>query len=230
MTPEIGFLNRSKVLVDRELEFAAVACDIQMREHFAPAWGFEPWPVVGYADAPAGAYPIAAVDDIDASNTLGFHDDILGAIYGRVLVQDLAGTSITWSHEALEMRLDPTCDQWRDMGDGTQTALEACDAVEGDAYSVSVELFGEKREVMVSNFVLPAFFLPGSQGPWDYMERLTAPLTMTPGGYMIMLKDGVVSSVFAKTSTEMRRGRVLRLGRKLSDRLSRTYRRYAGPA
>lgn len=126
-------------------------------------------------------------NDIGEPGALGFHDDVRGVIYARV--QFGAGWTETLSHEVLEEMLDPTCDQYVDMGDGRAQALEACDRVECDNYLVN--------GVAVSNYLLPAAFEPGSNGPWDKLGVLKAWDGMSGGGYTIVRDaDGQVQNVF----------------------------------
>ena len=102
----------------------------------AKAWGIQPMACSFYASTiglpAADVHIIEIVDDLDQPGALGYHTDVAGVEYGRVLAQG-ADTSITLSHEALELLCDPTCDQWRARGDGSMVALEVCDPVEGDS-------------------------------------------------------------------------------------------------
>lgn len=224
--PEIAFFLRSGRLSNADLDFYVEACNLQIEQHFAPAWSLEPWPCTAYSDLPLqGAHPIAILDDVGDPGALGFHSDDLGSIYGRVMAQG-ADTASTMSHEACEMMADPSCDQWRPMGNGYDTCLEVCDAVEADSYPIDVTLFGQTRQVLVSNFLLASWFDPNGKAPFDYMGRLNAPFAMTPGGYMVVRDpNGNVSQVFAKNSTAAQRARH---AAKFLDPMSRTYRRING--
>jgi len=244
---EIAFENRSQQLSETDALFQVAACDLVMRRDFAPAWGFEPWPCVLYKSVsslpPEQCHPMYILDDIGTPNALGYHDDQLNFIYGRVLAQG-AGTSVTSDHESKEMRLDPTCDLWVVMPNGDNTAREACDAVEGDTYNVDVTIAGETRTIAMSNFLLPAWFQADSKGPYDFMGLLTAPFTMTPGGYMIIQHpDGSTEDIFADHPSQAAAmsaqghhpeyvrgyaaGRKLHIALKRNDATSRTYRRHA---
>lgn len=199
---QIAIVNKSKRLDDGFLSFAAKACDAQVIE-CAAAWNVSPTPVAFYRDE--ANLPVrdcrimALVDDIDAPGARGYHDDALGIIYGRVLVQDMNGTSTTLSHECLEELVDPTCDKWRPMPDGRSTALEVCDAVEADTYAVRTEIMGETRSIVLSNFLLPKWFDPAATGNFDRMGLLTAPFAMNPGGYLIVRdRNGNEDNVFAR--------------------------------
>ena len=200
----LAFLSRSKHFSATDLAFQAAACDLQMRQHFCLAWGLEPWACIamGKITAVPGElfHPVAFMDSIGEPGALGFHDDVAGYEYARVIVPADRADASTASHEAVEFRADQRCDQWRTMADGREVALETGDPVESDGYAVQVTIAGESRWITVSNFVLPAYFIPGSKGPWDYMHRLSGPApAMTPGGYLILRdpKSGEISQVFA---------------------------------
>lgn len=203
MSSQIAIVNKSKRIPDDVVAFAAVACDQQVIE-CATAWGISPTPVAFYAreqGLPARDVRIMAlVDDIEMEGALGFHDDALGVIYGRVLVQGSHDdTTVTLSHECLEELVDPTCDRWMPMPDGRSVALEVCDPVEADTYEVEVEVIGEKRLVRLSNYVLPRWFDPAERGGFDRMGVLGRPFAMTEGGYLIVRDQrGNESNIFAK--------------------------------
>lgn len=73
--------------------------------------------------------------------------------------------SYTFSHEVLETLEDPHVD-------GT----EICDPVSWNEYRVG--------GVPVADFVLPAWTVPGSSGPWDYADALKSAGSTTPAGYI----------------------------------------------
>lgn len=248
--PEIAFENKSAKLSDQEALFHIAACDLAMRRDFCPAWNLEPWPCVLYrnvSELPAGSfYPMYILDHIGMEGAVGYHDNSLGYVYGRILAQD-SYTATTDDHETKEMRLDPYCNQWREMPGGDFVAFEACDPVQGDRYPVEVTVAGETRTLMMANFILPAWFDKDAPGPYDYMGRLKQPFSMTPGGYLIIRKRGTntVENVFADHSDHIEslvvQGQVPAFARiiaevrkehvalKMADRGSRTYRRHAAP-
>lgn len=130
--------------------------------------------------------------DVGVPGALGFHDDVAGVIFARVEYQGEA-TSVTLSHEVLEELLDPTCDKYAPLGNGTSQAVEACDRVEGDEYDAG--------DVKLSNYLLPSAFAPGSAGPWDNLGLLTTWDGMTGGGYTIIEDaSGNTRNVFAQAT------------------------------
>jgi hypothetical protein len=196
---EIAVINSSKSLSDTDVTFMVEACKAQLVE-CAAAWGIPPLAAAFYAEVatlPASdVYVCEVVDDLEQPGVLGWHSDDVRPFI-KVLAQGEA-TSVTLSHEFLETLCDPTCDQWRARGDGTQVALEVCDPVEGDSYNEPAIVLGESRLVAVSNYCLRSFFNPNGIGPFDRMGRLNGPFSMTPGGYEVVLDaNGRESSIFA---------------------------------
>jgi hypothetical protein len=187
----------------------ANAINTQFQKHVCPAWGATPWTCTYYsteASVPATSYKEFLFDHADQANALGYHDqDPNGMPYGRVFVETIlsnGGTetsgsnsvSVTASHEALEIFGDPQVGSWSQMPDGRLTAEELCDAVENDSYQVSVH---GAILVSVSNFLLPQWFDTNPENQkFDFMGTLSAPFTMSPGGYLIVMKGGKVSQVF----------------------------------
>lgn len=122
--------------------------------------------------------------------------------------------SVAISHECCETAGDAGCNLWADDFAGTEWAHELCDAVEDGTYPIDV---GNGVSVYVSNFVLPAFFVVGSAGPFDQLGTLTAPF-QTKGGYQIKRASG--------TGETQVTGSVQRADKRRHP-MSRTYRRGA---
>jgi hypothetical protein len=220
---QIAVVN-SSALPNVDVCFMVEAVAYQVIE-CAKFWGIAPMACSFYATVAglpaADVHIIEIVDDLDQPGALGYHTDVAGVEYGRVLAQG-AATSITLSHEALELLCDPTCDQWRPRGDGTQVALEVCDPVEGDSYGVVTTVLGEDRTVDLSNYVLPAWFKPGATGvAVDRMHTAPGPFTMTPGGYQVIIDtDGSEQDVFARLRYGSLAG-IATAGKRLAVRNSR---------
>lgn len=180
-----------------ELEFIAAAVDQQMRAHVAKFYDVEePWTVSalssleGLRDAPGVRKVLTFRPKLGVAGALGFHTEAVGVDYAEALPPRVGGPTIdgtTASHEVIETFVDPGCDQSWPMPDGSRVDFEAGDPVESDSYPITVTMGREARVVMVSNFVTPAWFGLGDQPPafglYDYLGKLRAPFTMTPGGY-----------------------------------------------
>lgn len=206
---------------------ACLAVDEQARE-LAALYGVEYTPVIFFSwdvleklsgddltNFVAGARLCIVRPDIGVPGALGFHSDVGGVIFARVKFGP--DWTVALSHEVLEQELDPACDAWMPLEDGREQAAEACDRVEGDTYRVG--------DVLVSNYLLPAAFVPDSAGPWDKLAQLTRWNDMTGGGYMIVRNaDGSEVDVFAETDHAQARA-----DRKRARVDTRLARRLAGP-
>jgi len=199
---EIAVINRSR-LSDTEVAFMTAGCDLQLREHFLPLWeGVEYTPIRFYSnekDLPLVSDLVRLMviaDVIDEPGALGYHT-MDPMIHGIVLAQSDGSTSSILSHEILEMAVDPPASRWTMMPDGRYVAEEICDPVEADYYLIDVEIFGDKKPVLVSDFVTPAWFLKTGLGPYSYLDRAPAPFMLAPGGYMIVREGHNIYDVWA---------------------------------
>lgn len=198
---EFAVLNSSKSLSDTDAEYMVIACQAQAVE-FCAAYGLDAPAAALYRDVsklPVDDVWICEITDtMDEPGALGYHADFGNRPYIRVLAQG-PQTSITLSHEFLELLGDRTCDRWAKRGDGTEVAVEVADPVEGDCYPQLAELAGEGRTVDVSNYVLGSWFDPNGTAPFDRLGKLTAPFQMDAGGYVVVLdRGGNETEVFAR--------------------------------
>jgi hypothetical protein len=76
------------------------------------------------------------------------------------------GASVGASHECLETKGDPGCNQSSNDGQGTLHANERCDACETQWYPITIS---DGTAVFVSNFLLDAWYIPGHPPPYTYM-------------------------------------------------------------
>lgn len=218
--------------------FWVVALDQQARE-FASAWGVPYLPVVYYsADVLQGLADdeltkftadarLLTIQTTMEPGALGFHDDVAGVIFARVLYQG-EQTPVTASHEICELLGDPECNGWVEMSPGKSVAKESADPVEGDIYEQPATIGDETREVGLSNYVLLSYFDSKGAAPFDRMGKLTAPFGMTTGGYQIIMDaSGDTTDVFASWGTSVGR---MGLARKLERPDSRAARRLATKA
>ena len=187
--PEIVVVNASDVLTDAEVGSVVPALQEWDDKMLAPAWGLDR---CIYSFTPRGQFdgswdwtdprwPLLINRHSLDPGALGWHDDRSGRIFGRVFAGDCIRYGVSWtvdlSHEAAEMRVDPTVDRvWR-MPNGHYAMVEACDPVESDELAISV--LGQR----LSDFVLPAYF-SRDPGPYDYGGHLRGPCPyLSPGGY-----------------------------------------------
>lgn len=200
----IALLNHSVQISDADASTMARCIDSQLYYHAAREWGISPWRISYYnavSTPPVGSYPLVLFDRPDVASALGYHDvDPQGQPYGKVFIQPIldagggildgigASVSATVSHEAIEMMGDAYANEWTDMLDGREVARELCDPVEADSYILRLSISGLKAQV--SSYVTPAWFSEAGPGPYDHLGHLTAPFTMSPGGYLIVRRVG----------------------------------------
>jgi hypothetical protein len=116
-------------------------------------------------------------------------------------VLDHGGTALTGglsvsavlSHEVCEWFGDRFVNLWADDGRGTEYAVELCDPVEQDSYEIA--------GVAVSNFVTKRYFdrLCPKGMQVDYLNKLTAPYSMTKGGYLLVRRAGKIEQKLGDT-------------------------------
>jgi hypothetical protein len=172
-----------------ELDKICAAMTKGMLRDFFPAYGKGAVFNVGVAaDVTATDRVLGLFKDPDQPGALGYHDlSPQGVPYGKVFplldAQDGGPLSQTIDHEGKELTEDDTINLARTGADGAFWADESCDAVEQDSYTID--------GVPLSNFVYPAWYSGivdpslSSQynGRYDFMGKLSAPLTVDAGGY-----------------------------------------------
>lgn len=189
----IAVLNDSTVLTDAQVQPVVAALQKQVTNDFCPAWGLAA-PTLMFIPkgqiAPAGAWQLVVLDNSDQAGALGYHDitpeDLpLSKVFAADDIQDGFSWSITMSHELLEMLGDPlinmTAVVQTAQKSGRIYAYEACDPCEDDSLGYQID------GVVVSDFVLPHWFVPGAPAPFDFMKKITKPLEVLPGGYISYL-------------------------------------------
>lgn len=176
----------------------------QFRYHFSPAWSMSTPAVIAYptaASVPAGAQLLFLRDRSDQPGALAYHTEIHGQKASFVFVETLRAAGLAWtsgaSHEALEMRGDESCNRYCDDGNGKLYALEVCDPVESDTYTID--------SVVLSDFVHPAWFDPDAPSATRTRHVIgkpnLRPFQLAKGGYAIV--DG--NPVFADEAARERR-------------------------
>jgi hypothetical protein len=208
MSLHIAVLNRSTKVSTSQAVAMTAACAHQLRYHAAPSW-YRTAPGVAFVTDDAhllpGVCPVYLFDDADTSGALGYHDQTpAGLPYGKVFAKtilDAGGgilsgqysVSATLSHELLELFGDKDCNLWASAPDGYDYAVELGDPVENDSYTYG--------GVELSNFALPSYFdaQPEAGARFDYLGKLSAPFSMTSGGYLIRRKGGAITQVYGES-------------------------------
>jgi len=188
--------RHTDAITDRDLAYLERALAEQLREA-AAAYGLEPPGVTLVTEdthLPTDeAVGIDFVDDDGLPDGVAHHGWNQRANFAWSLIgcREAERWTVAASHEALEYLVNLRLDQWVDDPDG-RWPKEICDAVEADSYEITVELFGAKRAIAVSNYVLPAWWSLGMPGPYDRMSRVLVPFGLTFGGYALVERNGVL--------------------------------------
>lgn len=188
----IAVINKSTTVSDDEAEEYTRVCGLQLSHHVAPAWSRYA-PKVKFAKDESRLstkwFRGYLLDDPDVSGALGYHDvDPHGYPYFRVFTKlsaQYGGVAPTLSHEMIEEFINPDCMGFRlDPQTNILYCEEGGDPVESDSYKLG--------GIDVSNFILPAWFDRNHQtdARFDYLGKLSAPFTMTRGGYLIYVQGG----------------------------------------
>lgn len=209
----IYITNETSKKTDAEIAKAAAAVQIQLDRDFAPAYRGITAKLVA---APRGQKPpdksetIHCLDTSDVADAEGYHDDGRNGPEGYVFVETTESAGDNWtvtlSHEIMEQVLDPNAAalvrvRLKVGGPMVCVPVEACDAVEADAYPID--------GVSVSNFVLPLWFT-GAVGKVDFLGKLARGITLDGGGYFEYSTTGVSwQQISGKLTPFSRNGRYL---------------------
>jgi hypothetical protein len=208
---DIVLWNQSERLEDPDGRLIAEACDLQMQEDVAPAYGWQASPrvsfaprdakledlpgnrlVIIFAEDPPTAARVAGIMRLATTRDLADGGRNFARVYpgtildnGGTILTGARSISASTSHECIEASYDRNVTLWVwNESDRQLVAGEVCDQVEEDAYTKRV---GD-QDVAVSNFVHPAWF--DARAPvgdrFDQMGSLNAPFSCSKGGYLIV--------------------------------------------
>jgi hypothetical protein len=185
----VALVNHSRLVTDDQLDALAAALTTQ-----AGHLGLAGYDVVAEcrrynATPPKTAWQLVILDDADMADALGYHETTpAGQPLGKVFARTVADAGLSWtvtaSHEWVEMLVDANALLGADLGNGTWVAFEVADPVEADVYGYTID------GVKVSDFVTPAWFVPDAPGPYDWTKHCKRPLTLLPGGYVAVQRNG----------------------------------------
>jgi hypothetical protein len=223
--PSIAVINKSTLLKDADVQTMCSAIQIQMNTMVAPAWRVDPATIQFYADpstVPSNWWLFTMIDnDNSVPGALGYHTlndqgQVIAFIMAQPILTPSAGGVVLFdpknpnnysvsgclSHECLEALLDKYCDLYA-VDNTTMYAFEICDPCEDT--NIVVQVSGQS--VFVSDFVCPEYFnAENTTGPFDYCRKLTAPFSLTSGGYCVSgTSPSNLTQVFGEEMPDWRR-------------------------
>jgi hypothetical protein len=186
LTIHVALVADTDAVSAREITRVAAALDKQVTRDFGPRWGILATvdPVFSLEDIPVGYWPLILRDRIKAPGADGFHKDRFGQPLALMALTD--SWSLTASHECLEMLADPFGDRMIPgpsikRGEGRVSYLvEVCDPPESDEFAYTV------NDVLVSDFITPAYYDPVKVDGvrYSFTGAIERPRQVLEGGYI----------------------------------------------
>jgi hypothetical protein len=206
--------NKSTVLTDKQVRAAIPALQQQINYDFMPYWNSGArlvWVQKGSVP-PAGSWVLSILDDADQAGALGYHDVTadntpLLKLFAKTDIENGASWTVTASHEILEAIADPWVSAAWQTSNTEFYAVEVGDPVEDDKLGYKI------GGVLVSDFILPAWFVKGLKVPkYDFAGHLNGPLQIAAGGYASVFTSGK-----GWKEKQMRKGRLVAVKRDPDD-------------
>ena len=187
---QVALVSQSNLIPRADVSKVAAAIQKQATRDLAPIWSVSATVDAFDAldDVPIGYWPLVVMDNINTPGASGIHEDKNGQPYALISASaDLDVWSLTASHEAMEMLVDPfgrrmvAGDAPADSGQGRVSYLvEVCDPCESAAFAYS------SNAIRVSDFYTPAYFDPvlaeGVQ--YSFTGAVKGPRQILNGGYL----------------------------------------------
>jgi predicted chitinase len=185
---QIALISQSNLIPRGDVSKVSAAIQKQSTRDLGPIWGVSAT-VDAFDtldDVPIGYWPILVMDNIDQQGAAGIHEDRNGQPFALVsAAAEIDEWSVTASHEALEMLVDPSGNRLV-AGDAdaeqrrVNYLVEVCDPSEAsdNAYTCN--------GVLVSDFYTPNYFDPAKADGvrYSYTGKITEPRQVLFGGYL----------------------------------------------
>lgn len=191
--PTIYVYSLSSLISSDYLRDIVEATQIQAVQHFKPIWGqtFTLKVVNSVNEVPVCGWRIILQDTIDLEGANGYHwIDEKGIPIAFVKVQGNGNVSTTFSHEALEMLINPYINKVAKAkkivgveGENVDYLVEVADVTYSD-YGYEIQVKSE-RKVKVTDFYYPKFFYGtgiDKNARYSYTGIVKAPRELVDGG------------------------------------------------
>jgi hypothetical protein len=190
---QLALVSQSKQIPAADLQKVSAAIQKQASRDLAPIWDVSATvdSFDSLDDIPVGYWPIIVMDDIHTPGAAGVHEDKNGQPFALVTAAaTLDQWSLTASHEALEMLVDPFGNR-QVAGDSPKPdqgrvsfLVEVGDPAEAADFAYT------SNGVLVSDFYTPHFFDPivATGVRYSFTGAITAPRQVLRGGYLSWLE------------------------------------------
>jgi hypothetical protein len=186
---QLALVSESTQISKSDVSKVSAALQKQVTRDLVPVWdisatvdAFEK-----LEDVPIGYWPLIVKDDINVGGAAGIHEDKDGQPFALVTASsDLNTWSLTASHEAFEMLVDPSGNKVN-AGDSPKKdqgrvsfLVEVCDPSEAADFGYSV------NGIFVSDFYTPNYFDPVAAPVvrYSFTGAITEPRQVLRGGYL----------------------------------------------
>ena len=185
---QLALVSESTRIPRNDVSKVSAAVQKQAARDLAPIWDIAATidSFDRLEDVPAGYWPMIVMDDIGV-NAGGVHEDKDGQPFALISASpDLDTWSLTTSHEALEMLVDPFGNRLI-AGDSPNPdqgrvdfLVEVCDPCEAADFAYTA------NGILVSDFYTPRYFDPVAAPAvrYSYTGALTEPRQVLRGGYL----------------------------------------------
>lgn len=200
---QLALVSQSTQIPRGDVLKVSAAIQKQAARDLSPIWEISATvdPFDKLEDVPTGYWTLLIMDDIHTEGAAGIHEDNNGQPFALITASaDINEWSVTASHEALEMLVDPFGNRLV-AGDSPKPdqgrvsfLVEVSDPSEAPDYAYS------SNGVRVSDFYTPNYFDPvKSPGVrYSYTGAITGPREVLKGGYLSW-QDSVSNSWWQET-------------------------------
>jgi hypothetical protein len=182
----LALVSETERVSSSELARVAAALNKQATRDITQLWGVQASvdAFINLEDVPLGYWPMVVRDDIGFPGAAGIHLDEDGQPFA--LIQHSNSWSLTASHEAVEMMVDPLGDRLiagpslkEDQG-RVEYLVEVADPSEAAQFGYTI------NGILMSDFYGPRFFDPvAAQGvQYSFTGAITEPRQVLRGGYI----------------------------------------------
>jgi hypothetical protein len=185
---QVALVSQSTQIPSSDVSKVSAALQKQATRDLGPIWGVSAT-VDSFdklEDVPAGYWPMIVMDNIGVPGAAGIHEDKNGQPFALITAGDLDTWSLTASHEAIEMLVDPSGN--RVVGGDSPKSdqgrvsflVEPCDPSEAADFGYSA------NGILVSDFYTPQFFDPVAAAGtrYSFTGAIKEPRQVLSGGYL----------------------------------------------